>query len=190
MEISIKDDKPKKERIVLIKPYKFVKIFLIILDIFIAFTVCFLTISFLLFSWFFNDSFQWWVFLQIFAFFILLLIVLHFLYFNQNILIIKNFSSQTILIQKKFISKQSPVLYDMNESPRIYIIRRLGGIPGFFELAIVSNKKRSLLRSYSWGYVSGWMYTKEDAQRIAKAINIKVSQQIGNASEIFKYIGK
>jgi hypothetical protein len=183
MEIEIINDTLKSEKTICIKPRESVKIMFVILDVILVVVGVIVLIAFFLFSLIIKIVLPWWGFSIILSF-IVLILILHLVLLTPKVALTKNNLDESIILQKQFIFKMKPKIYQSNESPYLKLMKPpvpVGDI--FYFLIIQSNQKKDILRPLEIFFrQDGWTYTKEEAQKIAGALNIKISDKVEDFS--------
>lgn len=108
--------------------------------------------------------------------------------FLARVTIVKNLSSGAIIIRKRGIKTSEPMVYEMRENPVLKFIKY--SALGDLVLAIDSEKKRTLI--YPTSYISPetvmrggnrFKFSNAEAEKLAKAMGIPLSKEIGGYSE-------
>jgi hypothetical protein len=121
-----------------------------------------------------------------FAAFVLIsvFIVANLMTFSSKVYLTKNLSDNSIVLQKQSVFKGEPVVYQMSEKPFL----KLKGLSFFdsFNIAIISDKKRNLLRPTDFtSSRDSWRFSKKEAEKIARVLEIPISDKIAGFLESF-----
>jgi hypothetical protein len=132
-------------------------------------------------DFFYSPYFAAYVLIFVFA-------IANWMTFSSKVYLTKKLSDNSIVLQKQSLSLGEPIVYQMSEKPFL----KLKGVSFLdsFSIAIISDKKRNLLHPKdSRSSRDGWGFSKNDAEKIARVLDIPISDKIAGVLESFDYYG-